>query len=68
MARGTATEIAYWLGCQRTLPSVWELMQMWELSRATAFRWRAFVRAGGRAQAATGASRRWPVRRGAPCR
>lgn len=51
MARGTPTEIAYWLGAQRVLPSTWELMQIWDVSRATAFRWRAFARSGGRAQA-----------------
>jgi len=50
MPRGTPSEIAYWLGTQRVVPSVWELMQVWDLSRAAAFRWRAFARAGGRCQ------------------
>lgn len=50
MPRGTPTEIAYWLGTQRVVPSVYELMRIWDLSRAAAFRWRAFVRAGGRSQ------------------
>lgn len=50
MASGTPTEIAYWLGTRRMLPSVRELMETWSLSRASAFRWRAFVRAGGRSQ------------------
>jgi len=50
MPRGTPQEIAYWLGTQRVLPSVGELMAIWDLSRASAFRWRAFVRSGGRSQ------------------
>ena len=50
MPRGTPTEIAYWLGTQRVVPSAWELMQVWDLSRAAAFRWRAFARSGGRCQ------------------
>lgn len=62
MSSGTPIEIAYWLGTLRHEPTVDEIQQRWNLSRNSAFRWRAFLRSGGRSQSpctARSESQRW---------
>ncbi len=50
MAAGKPTEIAYWLGCMRHVPDVQTIRERWGVSRACAYRWRAFALSGGRSQ------------------
>lgn len=39
--------ICFWLGAMRRAPSVDEIIQRWGVSRATAYRYRAFAQRGG---------------------
>lgn len=47
---GSPVEIAFWLGTCHQVPSVDDIENRWEVSRSTAFRWRAFALAGGQSQ------------------
>lgn len=46
-SRNRAAQIAYWLGAAREVPSLDEIIDTWHVSRATAYRWRAFAESGG---------------------
>lgn len=44
------SEIAFWLGSRRLIPSLEEIMEHTGCARATAYRWRAFAKSNGRRQ------------------
>jgi hypothetical protein len=52
------SEIAYWLGSRRTVPTAAEIIDYTGCSAAAAYRWRAFALEGGRGK--TGRERRLP--------
>lgn len=46
-SRKRSHQIAYWLGRLRYVPDVEEIINRWQVSRPTAYRWRAFAKSGG---------------------